>query len=95
MRSPRSPTSKRLKTPTKAEYEIYNGYKQKVRDQSELVKLPVYMRNKFVEERKARNQYQVDLMYETNGSNFSINPELPKNENDGELDLEKLKQKLS
>lgn len=62
----------RIKTPTKEGYAIYKEYKEKVRKLADEKKLPPYMQSKFKAKLEAQTDQQ-QLMYATNGTNFSVN----------------------
>jgi len=71
--------SKRFPTPSKESYEVYKAYKSSVRQKEEIKKVPAYMRSVFKEKAKLKGETE-DPHYVTNGSSFSINPELPTNQ---------------
>lgn len=68
-------TRSRIRTPTREGYNIYKAYKEKVQQLAEETKLPVYMQSKF-KPKVADDEDPEDLMFATNGTNFSIHPEV-------------------
>ena len=60
-----------MPTPSKESYDIYKAFRDKAREEDSLKKVPAYMRSFY------REKTDQELMYESHGSNFSINPEVP------------------
>ena len=79
----------RIKTPTKEGYEVYKAYKEKVRKEAEERRLPAYMRSKF-RTKNADGDAEQELMYASNGTNFSIDP-ATKNELQNDKNLTKFR----
>lgn len=64
-------TNARVKTPSKEGYELFKAYKEKMKETHQEMKKPAYMKSLFRHGQNHDSGKDDELMYETNGTNFS------------------------